>query len=77
MELKVVDITAKPGFEVSEVSHAKELIEDFFYTTDLIEDDLTRSRAIILADAIVEALINIGWRPTDFTHEKCLEKPND
>jgi hypothetical protein len=68
-ERKIVDISAAEGFEVEEVSNAKDLVMDLFFTEDWgipISDD-GPVEPITIADTIVETLIDAGWRPTRYT----------
>lgn len=57
-ERVIIDIDAPAGFEVSDVSDAKDEVIDLLNTTEG-EDNIT------VADAIVTALLERGWRPTD------------
>lgn len=59
--MNVVDITAPKGFEVQEVTEAKDLVYDLVYDSlYVIEGSI-----ITLADQVVEQLIESGWRPTE------------
>lgn len=71
---EIIDTEAPEGYEVEEVSRAKNEVMDLFeWRGDLFDFEydsvLGDTRAVVkdsieTADAIVELLLKIGWRPT-------------
>lgn len=62
--MNVVDITAPEGFEgfeVQEVTEAKDLVYDVLWDWNYS----IGGSLISLADQVVEHLIGLGWRPTE------------
>lgn len=75
MTRKIVDTDAPFGYEVAETSEAKDIAMDRIQgvidhalwlgnVVDEDEVDMQGHDAISVADEIVEALIEAGWRPT-------------
>lgn len=71
-KLGIIDTTAPEGYEIMEVSAAKDAVADRFYEekwdVDPSEEDADQAPygidVIAAADDIVETLIKAGWRPT-------------
>lgn len=76
-ERVVIDTSAPKGWEAQETTDAKNLVMDavqealdhVFWMSGAEEPDDTRKLeghdAISVADRVVEALIEAGWRPTE------------
>lgn len=65
--MNVLDITAPAGYEVSEVSDAKDIVlgELYYLIDDLGSYHIPEDSDLLkYADRIVSVLIDSGWRPT-------------
>lgn len=59
--VNIIDITAPSGYEVDEVTAAKDLVYDILYD----ELYVIEGSALAAADQVVDRLIEEGWRPTE------------
>lgn len=61
--MNIVDVTAPSGYEVAEVTAAKDLVYDVLW--DNLDVMAGAGNILFVADHIVEKLIAEGWRPTE------------